>query len=178
MSESINLISSNSVQLEKELKRLKQLRMVAVVGLVIVSLVSILIFILNFTLPLNSVKQNQQLTIANLTSMHQKLATYTLTRDRIANISKIIALRGNYVPQINEVLGKVPAELSVDSLEVQTNTLKVTISGGSLSSINKFIDDMISLGDQGKVVKNIVIQGLSFDTASGKYSLSMQAYLP
>ena len=166
MSNSINLISNKSVELEKELRRLKKVKIAAVICLVAVVLMAVLVFVLNFTFPFDSVKKDQQLTMANLTAMNTKLTTYALTKDRVSNIANIIAQRGNFIPQTNQILSKVPSDLSVGTLEVTKGSLKITVSGASLASMNKFIDDIILLGSEGKVIKNVIIEGLSLDVAS------------
>jgi competence protein ComGC len=175
MNNNINLISNQNVELEKELRRLKKFRLISMICLIVVSLVSVLIFVLNLTLPLESVKKEQSATAANISLLHKKLVTYTLITDRVRNISNILSQRGNDIPQVNEILGKVPTDLSVDGLEIQTGQINISVSGTSLVPINKFIDDMISFGAKGKIIKDIIIQGLSLDASSGKYSLSMKA---
>jgi hypothetical protein len=49
------------------------------------------------------------------------------------------------------------------------------MSGGSLISMNKFIDNVTMLGQQKKIIKNIVVQQLSLDVKNSKYSISIQA---
>jgi len=178
MSSSINLVSNKNVALERQLERLKIVRITALVSLAVVLSASILVFVLNLTLPLGSVKKDQQMTIVNISLQHKKLVTYTLINDRVKNLSSVISQRKNYVSQIDEVLGKVPKDVSVDALEIQLGKMSMSISATSLVPINKFIDDMVALGDRGKVLKNIIIQGLSLDTSGGKYTLSMQANIP
>jgi competence protein ComGC len=158
MNNNINLISNQNVELEKELRRLKKFRLISMICLIVVSLVSVLIFVLNLTLPLESVKKEQSATAANISLLHKKLVTYTLITDRVRNISNILSQRGNDIPQVNEILGKVPTDLSVDGLEIQTGQINISVSGTSLVPINKFIDDMISFGAKGKmpVVENIL----------------------
>lgn len=174
MNNNINLISNRNVELEKESRRVKRFRLISIICLISVSLVSILIFVLNFTLPLDSVKKEQSATLASISQLHKKLVTYTLITDRIKNISNIISKRGNYLPQVNQILGKVPTDASIDGLTVDKGIIVISVSSTSLLSVNKFINDMVVLGAQGKVIKNIVLQGLSLDVNSGKYTLNMK----
>ena len=175
MSNSINLISNKSVELEKELRRLKKVKIAAVICLVAVVLMAVLVFVLNFTFPLDSVKKDQQLTMANLTAMNTKLTTYALTKDRVSNIANIIAQRGNFIPQTSQILSKVPSDLSVGTLEVTNGSLKITVSGASLASMNKFIDDVTILSQKKNIIQNVVVQQLSLDVKNNKYSISIQA---
>src|ERR1035437_10251295 len=169
MNNNINLISNQNVQLEKELRRLKRFTLISMICLIVVSVVSISVFVLNLTLPLESVKKEQSATVANISHLHKNLVTYTLITDRVKNISNILSQRGNELPQLNAILGKVPKDLSVEGLEIQKGKASISVSGTSLISINKFIDDMVSLGAQGKVIKDIIIQGLTLNTTTEKY---------
>lgn len=175
MNSEINLISNKNTALEKELRRLRMVRVLAVISLAVVSLIAILIFVLNITLPFGSVRKDEQMTEAGLSLLHGKLYTYAAINDRVNNISSVISQRDNYIPQLNQVLSKVSADLSVDQLAVQTGKIDISVSGLSLLSINKFIDDIVSLGNQGKVIKDIIIQGLSLDPNSGRYTLRIEA---
>jgi hypothetical protein len=175
---SINLVSTNVVGLEKELKRLKIFRVIAVICLVVTSLLSVLFFILNVTLPIGTVKKEQQATVVGLSFFHKKLTQYTLLSDRVKNTSNIISKRQNYGQQIDAIFGKVPPDASIDTLNVQPGKLDIVISSASLLSINKFIDDMVAFGAKGKTIKNVIIQGLVLNVSGGKYSLNIQADIP
>ena len=175
MNNNINLISNQNVELEKELRRLKKFRLISLTCLIAVSLVSVVIFVLNLTLPLDSVKKEQGATAANIATFHNKLVTYTLITDRVTNISNILSQRGNYMPQIDAVVGKVPSDVTVDQLNVETGGITLSVSSTSLLSINKFMDDIVSFSNQKKVIKDLVIQSFSLDANTGKYALDLKA---
>jgi hypothetical protein len=63
----------------------------------------------------------------------------------------------------------------MDGLQIDTGKITFSVSSTSLISINQFIDSMVGFNSQGKVINNLVMQGLSLDTTSGKYDLNMQA---
>jgi competence protein ComGC len=175
---SINLVSTNVVGLEKELKRLKIFRVVAAICLIIVSSLSVLAFVLNITLPIESVKKQQQGTLAEISLFHKKLTQYTLLSDRVKNISNIISKRENYVPQANAIFGKIPSDATIDEFNIQAGKITLGVSSTSLLSINKVIDDIVAFGAKGEIIKNVIIQGLTLSVESGRYSLSIQADVP
>jgi len=178
MSNSINLVSTNVVGLEKELKRLKIFRIAAVICLIFVSLLSLLAFILNITLPIESVKKEQQGFITQISGFDKKLTQYTLLSDRVKNISSVISKRKDYGPQVSVLFGITPTDVSIDTLNIEAGKLVLDVSSSSLLSVNKFIDDIVALGTKSKVVKNIIIEGLTLNVASGKFALSLQADVP
>ena len=84
--------------------------------------------------------------------------------------------RKNYATAINEIYLKLPKELKVQSLEVDKGEVILTVSGDSLLKINDFIDGMIALKDnsKNKILKNIIIQSLSFQPTKGLYTLAIK----
>jgi hypothetical protein len=140
--------------------------------------VSILAFVLNVTLPIESVKKQQQSVITGISFLHKKLTEYTLLNDRVKNISNLISKRKDYGLQVNEIFNILPADVSTNSLNIQIGKLSMIVSSTSLLSVNKFIDNLVLLGAKGKTINNIVLQGLTLDVNSGKYSLNLQANLP
>jgi hypothetical protein len=83
--------------------------------------------------------------------------------------------RKNYVGATTAVLGKLPSDANADSMDIETGTFILTVSSASLSPLNTFIDDVVALGQQSKVIKNLIIKSLILNTKNGRYSLSIQA---
>lgn len=171
----INLVSSKTHQLEKELKRLKALRITAVGSLAVVALVSVLLFVITITLPIPSVKKDQEQTFSNISSLHEKLVKYALINDRVNNIAGVIKSRKNYAKLASVILGKLPADLSVDSMTIDGGTFTLVISGGSLTPIDDFIESVRVLGDKENIIKNLVVQSLVANAGTGKYILTLHA---
>ncbi len=178
MSEGINLVSSKDNKLEKQLFRLKILRVLAIISLVTIASVSVVVFIVNFTLPLESVKKDKQTTLSDISFLHKKLVKYYLINDRVKNISDLISKRKDYSKSSSVVLGKVTQDLTVDSLEVEENMINISVSGVSLIPMNQLIDDTIKLSDEGKSIKNLTIQSLVLNARSQRYTLTLQADIP
>jgi hypothetical protein len=175
MSNSINLVSPKNEQLDKEQKRLRIARIIAFVGMALVVVIAVLVFVVNLTLPISSIKQNEQTTLNNIAALHKKLTQYSLVVDRVNHLTNIIAQRKN-IPDITDTLSAVvPSDLTINSMQVDSKKVTLIVSGTSLVSMNKFIDDVIMLGEQKKVISNISMQQLSLDVKSGSYSVSVQA---
>lgn len=171
----INLVSSKTFQLEKELKRFKTLKLAAIGSLSLVALVSVLLFILTITTPVSSVKKDQEQTLSNISSLNEKLVKYSLINDRLSNISDILKTRKDYANISALMLDKLPVDLAVESLVIEDKTLSLTVSGTSLTLIDSFIKEIVVLGDKETVIKNLVIQSLTTNADSGKYSLALIA---
>jgi hypothetical protein len=60
-------------------------------------------------------------------------------------------------------------------MQVNAKSISLDISGSSLISMNKLIDNVILLGQQQKLIKNIVMQQLSLDVKDNYYAVTIQA---
>jgi hypothetical protein len=175
MNNSINLVSPKNEQIDKEQNRLKIARVLALVVMFSVAIVAILVFVINLTLPITSIKQNEQSTLANIASLHTKLVQYSLVQDRANHLANIIAKREKLPATVNTLLAVIPSDLSVGTMQFTMQKVSLIISGGSLISMNKLIDAITVLGKSNNILKNIVVQQLSLDVKSGQYSVSIQA---
>ncbi len=172
---SINLVSPKNEELEKEQKRLRIAKIAAFAAMFLVVITAVLIFVINLTLPLNSIKNEEAATLSNIATVHKKLVQYYLIEDRTNNLANVILQRKDIPGIVDALLNTVPSELSVSSMQVDAKSVSFIVSGGSLISMNKFIDDLTVLSTQKKIIKNVVMQNLSLDVRSGNYSVSIQA---
>jgi hypothetical protein len=175
MDGSINLVSPKNEQLEKEQGRLRIVRIAALAIMVMVAGIAVLVFIINLTLPLNSIKHKEDTALSNISVLHKKLAGYYLVEDRVNNLSNVISKRQKLPDIADALLAIIPSDLSVGSMQVNAKSISIDISGSSLVSMNKLIDNAILLGQQQKLIKDIVMQQLSLDVKDNYYAISIQA---
>jgi hypothetical protein len=175
MSNSINLVSPKSEQLGKDQDRLKVVRIIALLVMLGVALVAVLVFVINLTLPIDSIKQNEQIALNNIATQHKKLVQYSLVNDRINHLSDIIAKRQKLPETVSTILAVVPGDLSISSMQFDMKQISLIVSGGSLVSMNKLIDGITLLGSQKHILTNIIVQQLSLDVKSRQYAISIQA---
>ncbi len=175
MNDSINLVSPKNEQLEKEQNRLKGARILAFSVMFFVVVIAVLAFVINLTLPISSIKRDEDTTLANIATLHKKLVQYTLVEDRANHLSNIIAKRQKLPDVVNAVLIIIPADLSISSMQFSAKNISFIVSGSSLISMNKLIDNVIMLSKQKNILTNVIVQQLSLDVKSGKYSISIQA---
>ena len=174
----INLVSGENEQAKSEKKKLKKVRLIAFFSLIIVALFSVIVFLINITLPIQSVIQDQKVTSDSIFLLHGKLVKLYLIKDRVNNLSAILLQRKDYIAPVDKIFALLPSDLSVDGLVLDKNILTLTISGNSLSSINEFIDAVVTLGANKKLISDIGIQGIKLDSSAGNYSLSLQLIIP
>ncbi|HYM64971.1 MAG TPA: hypothetical protein VES68_00580 [Candidatus Sulfotelmatobacter sp.] len=175
MSSEINLVTGKTFSLEKRLKQTKILRIIAIVCLVLVSLASIVLFLITVTLPISSVKKDEEQTISSLSLLHKKHASYALVSDRITNIKAISSSKKDYARTINEILKNVPETLSVDSMIVDSGKIEISFNGSSLLDMDKLINNLIAFNNSKKYIKNLLIESLVLNSRSSKVTLLLQA---
>lgn len=175
MNDGINLISNRNEQLEKEQRLLRTLRVVAVSMLVTVAIVSVLVFFISFQIPLSALKQQQNAAISSISSLHNKLTTYYLTKDRVANLTTLLSTRKDYAKPIEVIFSKVSSELSIDVIDAGEKEISIGVSSRSLVSLDKFINDMFELGSKGKIIKKVSLESLTLNPELKTYNVRIKA---
>lgn len=173
MNETINLVENRSEQLEKEQKALKITRIIAVSMLITIALISILAFIISSQIPLLALKQAEESTIAEITALHNKLATYYLLKDRISNINLLLLKRKDYTKATGTIFSKLPSDVTITGLSIEEDAVTLNFSSNSLLSLNRLINDLIDLSNQKKLITNIKLQSLNVNAQSRSYSLTL-----
>lgn len=173
MNSNINLLQQKDDQLIKKQKRLKILKLTAGIFLAVVAFFSIIIFILNTQFSVSSIKKEQNSVINSISSLKEKAAKIILVNDRIKGTSEILSKRRNYSNIIQTVLKSVPSEAKTASLDINKDTLNMTVSSNSLLSINTYLEDMIKLSQEGKLIKSLAIKGITVNLKTGEYNLSI-----
>ncbi|MEK7551584.1 MAG: hypothetical protein AAB532_03210 [Patescibacteria group bacterium] len=171
MNKSINLVSNRNEQLERELLILKIVRVVAVSLLITISIVAIGAFIFSAQISISKIKEEENATLSQISALHDRLTTYYLIKDRVRNIASIISTRRDYSKHIDAILAKTPSTLSLEGINIEKDIISVSMSGNSLVSINKFIDDMSELGKEKKILNNVKLESLSLNVKSGEYTV-------
>lgn len=173
MNSNINLLQQKDDQLIKKQKRLKILKLAAGISLAIVAFFSIIIFILSTQFSVSSIKKEQNSVINSISSLKEKAARIILVNDRIKGTSEILSKRRNYSNLIQTVLKSVPSETKTASLDINKDILNMTVSSNSLLSINTYLEEMIKLSQEGKLIKSLAIKGITVNLKMGEYNLSI-----
>lgn len=176
-SASINLVSTQSHEVEKKMQRLVMVRAIAIILLSSIAILSVIIFALNLSTPIASIKKQETGTLADISGLHSTEGGIFLAKDRVNNIQNIMSNRNNYSDLISQLSSNVPSGLSVDLLSIDQNKINITVSGQSLDSINKFVDYFAGLANNKKLISNVNIQNLALNSFTAKYSVSLNAVL-
>ncbi len=174
MNNDINLISPKTTEdIIKQEKALKITRILAGVSLGFVAVSAVIVFILNLTSPLDSIRKQEQVILQNMSAMKDRASNYALLNDRLKSIDDIVSTRKKYDQILDSIVASTPSDISIEGFALQKEgTMSVNASGRSLDSINNFIDNVVSLSSQKKGIKNVVIDNL-IASKDGKYGVSI-----
>ncbi len=177
MSSDINLLSNINPDLLKRKKGLRIVRMVSALSLAFVAIASIIIFILNSTAPLFSIKKEQDLTLQKISLLKDRQAKIAIINNRILGITEIIKKRSSYYKVINTILERIPNEISIQSLRVDKKTLALTLTSNSLQPIQDFINNLISMAKKKELINTITLDSLTLSEKNSSYFVSIKANL-
>lgn len=175
MSNSINLVSTKNEQIEREQKVLLAVRVIAVSMLTTVAIISISAFVIGITNPLSQIKQQENSTLSGISSLHNKLTSYYLIKDRINNISNLETTRKDYTKSMDLLLSQAGSDINVNSISIEKNVITIEFISSSLVPLNKMIDDSFAQSSKGKIIKNVKLDSLSLDAREGLYSVVLEA---
>lgn len=175
MNNDINLVSDKNLNVFALKAREKIFRNVAIGTLSVVVFFSILLFILTSTSPLSSIKKNEASALYAISFLHGKSVKLHLLNDRLKNISAVLLTRKDYTKTVNSILSQIPSDATANTFEIDKDIMTLKVNSKSLIPINKFIDSFIDLSKSKKIVKDIIITGLTLDKQTGAYSLSVKA---
>lgn len=169
----INLVSmqrSNSL----ERNRVVILRSLSIIFLSFVAFFSILLFILGSRISVENVKRQQKEALQKITLLKERAAKYTLLNDRLRIIKTLVVSRKDPKLTLDSILGQLPPQVNVRGLTVDRDGVTLSITSNSLLPINEFLS-RVTTNLEKKVIREMTIEGLTIDSQTGIYTLSLKA---
>lgn len=175
MNSGINLVSTHSEAIEREQKILLAIRLIAAILLISIALISILAFIITTQIPLDRIKSEQSQTLNQISAQSSKLSNYFLIKDRLSNVNSLLNSRVDYTQSINSIFSKIPEEMEVESMSIESKTIEMQMSSSSLQSIDQVINSLVEMGSEGKIIKSVKLDSITLNAGVGRYSLDFSA---
>jgi len=158
-------------------KKNRLLRIIAICFAGIIVFFAIIIFIVNTTFSVDSVKKQQESVLTGMVSLKDKSGKLFVVNDRIANISSLLRSRKDYSPIINKLTGLVPDQAAVSGIQLDQKTISLIVVSDSLLPLDSFLNGLINLTTKKELIKNLSIDSLTTVQKTGKFSLSISAEL-
>jgi hypothetical protein len=177
MNNYINLVQSKDEIVIKEKKRVRILNFIAASFLTIVVVCAIVIFVISSQFSLTSIKRDQNQAIYGISQLKIKAGKLLMVNDRLKGISDISDKRKDYSTVSNYLVDLVPQGVSIKAFSLDKETVRMTVSSNSLLQINTFLNSLISLSSQKRIIKNLIMDGIVVNPKTGQYLLSVSGII-
>lgn len=172
----INLASASGKTKEKT-KKLRNLRIGSFILLFFVGVLSVVVFLLNFLSPLNSIKAQQDAVLASITQSQDKAVKISIVNERVSSILKIYKERSDYTEVLDLVLSNVTEGIRISGLNIDKSSLSITISSISLLTLNNFLNSLVDSAKQNSQIKSVFMESLSASETSSAYFMAVKINL-
>ncbi len=170
MSSTINLLEHKDEN-KPAFTKLKVLRIIAAGLLFGVSVSSVVLFIFISLSPLGILKKQEKDTSVSLSQFDTEIAKLSLLRERAINIKEVMSKRFHYEDTIGLLQQYMSSDLTITSLNMDKNSLSITVSSNSLMSIDKFVNNLIQSAESKKGFSKVTLTSLEF---SNSFMLSLK----
>lgn len=176
MNKTINLLPQKSAGYWKKRKIIFYLRLVSFLFLSSLFISSVSIFLINRYVSPDNLKLEENQVVSRVTSVNQKMIKYSYVQSRVGDIKTVIDKRPSIDKTIDQVSNLIPSGITVESFTVNGNALSLSLSSSSLKASETMLDTFTSMGENKKLFKSVLLDGLLLDS-SGKHTLAVHASL-
>lgn len=173
MNKEINLLPAQKRDSAKDKRILFILRVVSISSLFFVILSSIVIFLLNQAYSNSSIKKEKNSILLSLSLLDKKIGKSLFVESRLKDINLILKERASLDERLRIILKEVPKDSIVNTLTIEKKKVVITLSSSSLSSLDLFLNNMLKLFSEKKIISKISLGSLSFDERNNRYILSV-----
>lgn len=175
MKVNINLVSTTVEESIKEQRSLGLLRSLAIAAVALIGLSSVIIFIVTQQVSPSGAKKQQVQVLSQIAALREKEAKILLVNSRVSDINSIIEKREKYDEVLSIVLDAIPVGLSVDAIQVSSDSIGFSAGSGSLLIIEDLINSFSTLVAEKRLIKKLTIGNVTADANSGAYTISISA---
>jgi Tfp pilus assembly protein PilN len=173
-SKGINLLGDKKqISLTPAIKKLYTLRLIAVGLLFTVSAVSIMLFLLIALSPLPGLQKQEQEALRILSEHHPDMAKFYLVNERLKASNVILEKRRNFDKTFETVEKQMPSGLSITALTIRDKDMSITVTSGSLSSLDKFLNNLSVLVEESEDFSNATLTNFIVNQQQNTFSLTV-----
>ncbi len=170
----INLLpKKEGVNLENDQAALI-LRRISLGILSLTVLTTVFLFVLVIQSPLSRTKQEENALLTKLGEFKIQISRSVIIDERLLAIASILRQRNHFEKYIQAILDTVPLSVSITSLEVDKKTIQMTGNSPSLSEVNAFLDSLVTIQKDKKLIASVFLESFSSDAKSGKYYFTVK----
>jgi hypothetical protein len=177
MNANINLLLRTDEESIKRKRSIKIFNFTAIASLILVGLISLGIFILIRIVNPDSLREEREDLLSRMSQFQSRQYNLFILNDRIENINQIMGKRGNISNTMNEILIKVPSQLSIESFEIDDKSIVITGQSKSLFTIGELINNLTDMVRRKEIIKSLTLNSLTLDRSIGVFRISIKSEL-
>lgn len=172
----INLLRSKHSATLTDSKKVKQVLRVVSFGLLgVVALLAVGVYVLAASSKLPVLAREEGEITAAITKDKVRLGQLFFVRDQSISIKDVIGKRANLAEKVSEVKKIVPSDLSVSSLQIDKQSVSLSVVASSLLPLETLIDSLSDMVATKKLFKKVHVSGISVDLKNQTYATSIRA---
>jgi len=175
MKSDINLVFPNSAEAIKEERIIDLLRMSAIVSVSLTGLFSVVLFLIISQVSPASIKEKEQAALRGILELRPREARLVLVNTKLEDVEKIIEKRQKYEQVMEDIVGAIPPDTSINSLDIDSKKVSLTATSTSLLPLDALIDNLIKMVKDRKIINSFTIENFTTDSKNGIYSVSIVA---
>ncbi len=149
------------------------LRILAIISIFIVGISSLGLFLIIQSILPPGIRKQETAIQGKISSLHTKEAKIIIVSRKIKDIENIISKRPKYDQLITDITNIIPENVSINNVDINDKKVRLMVTSGSLLSLNKLLDNLFDMVENGKVIGNLTIGGISVNGSSGIYTMSV-----
>lgn len=136
-----------------------------------------MVFILVALSPLPDLQRQEQSLKDTFAQSQNDVIKLSLVDERATAINGILSNRPALDQKIGVIESKLSSDTNVTALQIDGNTMTLTVESPSLQSLDNFISSLSGMVQNKNVFGEVDLTDLSVDTLNNAYSLTLQMVL-
>lgn len=175
MNEGINLLEPNKNSGSViSLRRIQKMRVMTVGLLFVISVSSVVLFILVALSPLPALQRQEQYLQQTLAASKSTIVKLSLLNSQTDAVSQLITKRQSFEKPIGLVQKKLSDDITVQQLQIDSNSLVITVESPSLQSLDTFINGLIGYVKDKNTFSKVFLVDLTTDQSTNAYAVTVQ----
>ena len=172
----INLIKVRDDSSAKN-RKLTRLKRGALILLLSVGVISVILFLINLSSPINSIKKEQNNLLTTISESNEKAVKLSIVNERVSAVTKIRSKRPDYIGVLDLATKNLSEGVRTAGLALDESSVSITVSSPSLLSLNNFLNGVIDSSRNNSKIKSVSMESLSASDISTFYLMSVKINL-
>lgn len=177
MNTNINFILPKDKEFEERQRRKRVINTIALIFPIMVGVVSLATFLITQAINTAGIRKQQGEVISKISQLQDKKIKLFIVKDRLDGIDDLLKKRISFSENIRSLLSKIPSEVIVENLEIDSKEVILIVSSTSLKSIDEFVNSLANMAEKKEVVSSLSLDSLVFEEKDNNYLVALRSEL-